>query len=242
MQVMPSGDDDGVDPGILNDFGFVGGAIAKAELAPGVLGMRSGSGANRNQRGVGCSLHYRHEGPSGKDSGAEQADRSTGGGGELSTRRVSSLLRDQRERACLSLTFRVLNHHSQKWLARLPRDQVVGALCALNGEAMGDQSADVDSFLGEEPDKRFHIAGFGPTHVANGIVAPFLLIGCVVTSRTVRARNTEIEFLFVICFALDVHADGTYSDDDRAVASDGAGEIDGIAAGSFGCDEDGINP
>src|ERR1035438_4478908 len=191
---MSSGDDDGVDAGILNDFGFVGGAIAKTELAPGMLGMGPGSGANRDQRGVGCSLHCRHEGPSGKDSGAEQADRSTGGGGELSTRRVSSLLRDQRERVCLTLTLRVLNHHSQKWLARLPRDQVVGALCALNGEAMGDQSADVDFLLGEEPDERFHVTGLGPTHVANGIVAPFLLIGCVVTSRTIRARNAEIEF------------------------------------------------
>ena len=48
---MTSGDDDGVDPGILNDFGFVGGAIAKAELAPG---MHAAHAVGRSHRAQAC--------------------------------------------------------------------------------------------------------------------------------------------------------------------------------------------
>ncbi len=41
MQMMASGDDDGIDGGILNELGFVGGAITKTEFALDMLRVRA---------------------------------------------------------------------------------------------------------------------------------------------------------------------------------------------------------
>jgi hypothetical protein len=52
VQVMASGDDYGVDGGIVDDSSGFGGAIAEAECLSGVLGVGSGGSANGAQSGI----------------------------------------------------------------------------------------------------------------------------------------------------------------------------------------------
>src|SRR6266567_2448605 len=239
VQVMASSDDYGIDAWVLDELGFVGSTRPKTEFALDMLRVRSSGRANRDQRGIGGRLQRGNECARGKDSRAEQSNGNTAGGGRLGYR--SSRLRDESECARVVFASRVLNYHAQKWLTRLLGNQVVSTLGALDGETVRDQGTDVNFFLGEELHERFHVTGFGPTHVADRIVTALLLVGCVVTTRPVGARNAEVELFLVVRFTLDVHAYGTDSDDNRAVARNGAGQIDRVAAGRFGSDKDTVN-
>ena len=90
-------------------------------------------------------------------------------------------------------------------------------------------------------DELFHVAGFGPAHITDGIVASLLLVRSIVSTRPVGPRDPEVEFFAVIGLALDIHPDGANGNDDGAVASDLASEIHRIAAGRFCGDEHGVN-
>ena len=106
---------------------------------------------------------------------------------------------------------------------------------------MSDQRPHIDLLIGKELNECLHVAGLGPAHVTDRIVTPLLLISGIVTTRTVGARDAEVEFLFVIRLSLDVHTDRPHGHDDTAIACDGASQVDGIAAGGFGGDQDTVN-
>jgi hypothetical protein len=129
---------------------------------------------------------------------------------------------------------------SQKRVAGFSGNQVVSALRVLDGETVCDERADPDFLFGKELEERLHVARFGPAHVADGVVAAFLFVGAVVPAGTVRTRDAEVEFFFVVGFAFDLNADRANGDHNRALASDGTRQIDRIAAGSFRSDQNGI--
>src|SRR5207302_10987761 len=136
---------------------------------------------------------------------------------------------------------RVLNHHSEKWPTRFAGDQVVCTVRALDRETVRDQCTDISFPIGEELYERFQVASLGPAHVADRIVAPFLLVCCVITARTVGTRNAEVKFLLVVRLSLDVHSDRSYSNDDGAVTRYGTRQIDRVAAGRFSGDQNTVN-
>src|SRR5579863_213195 len=73
VQMMTSGDHDGVDARVVNDLGFIGGAIAKAELALGMLRVRSIGRANRDQLGMRRIFHRGNERTRGEHPGAKKS-------------------------------------------------------------------------------------------------------------------------------------------------------------------------
>src|SRR5450631_3497994 len=105
---------------------------------------------------------------------------------------------------------------------------------------MRDQRLQIELALRHELKERLHVAGFGPTHVANGIVAALLLVSCVIAARTVGTRDAEVELFAVVEAALDVHADSANSDHRAAVTRYLGGEIDGTAARSLRRDQHNI--
>src|ERR1700730_13795387 len=104
-------------------------------------------------------------------------------------------------------------------------------MSSFNRKAMGDERTNSDFSFHEELQKRFHVAGFGPAHIADWIVAPFLLVGRVVAAGTIRTRGAEGEFLLVIRSAFDIESHHPHGHDNGAVACDGTGKIDVIVAG-----------
>ncbi len=74
MQMMARSDDNRVDLGIVNQCGFVSRAIAEIQIYSRRVGMRSGRGANRNQRRTARALHGRNQRGRCKSSRAQQTD------------------------------------------------------------------------------------------------------------------------------------------------------------------------
>ncbi len=108
-------------------------------------------------------------------------------------------------------------------------------------KAMSDERWEVQLSFGDETQKRFHVAGLSPTHMADGIIASFLLIGSVVAPGPIRTGDAEVEFFLVIEFALNIHAHGSHRDDDCTITGNISREIDRVAAGSFRSDQDCID-
>ena len=123
----------------------------------------------------------------------------------------------------------------------LAGNQPVSSLCPGDGKAVRDERRQVQLALIQQVDERFHVAGFGPANVTDGIVASLLLEGRVVAPGAIRARNAEIEFFAVINLALDLYTYGSDGDDHSAIARNLAGQIHRSAAGSLGRDQNRID-
>ena len=106
-----------------------------------------------------------------------------------------------------------------------------------NRKAMRDERYDVHFPFREQMQKGFHVPRFRPAHIADGIVAAFLLISGVISARAIGTGNPEVEFLLVVRLAFDIDADRSHGNNNRAVARDSAGQIDRLAAGSFSSNE-----
>src|SRR5271166_3661661 len=240
---MASRYDERVDAGIMDDLRLVGGAIAEAELAGGVTGARAGRRTDARQLRAGCASECRQQRSGCKDSGAEQAYRNVirRGCGRDFRRRCSGRPRHQFKGSRFIATSRVLNHDSEKRLTRLSSDQIVGAGRTLDRKTMGNEGTNINFLFGQELEKGFHVAGFGPAHVADGVVAALLFIGSIVAAGAVGARNAEVEFFFVVRSALNFDADSADRYHDGALAGDRARKIYGIAAGSFRSDENSVD-
>ena len=102
---------------------------------------------------------------------------------------------------------------------------------------MRDQRRQIQFAVRDELQKGFQVARFRPAHMADRIIAPFLLIGSVVAAGTVGARDAKIQFLFVIEFALQLHADGSDGDHNGAIARHFRGQVHGLAAWSLRRDQ-----
>src|SRR5439155_24630274 len=74
-----------------------------------------------------------------------------------------------------------------------------------------------------------------------GIVAPLLFECRVVSARPIRTRDPEIQLLFVVELALEIHSDRANHNYNSAVASDFRSEVDGAAARGFGRNQHAIN-
>ncbi len=106
---------------------------------------------------------------------------------------------------------------------------------------MGYERIDIYLFFCQKLQKGFHVASFRPTHVADGVVAAFLLIRSVVAAGSVGAGDAEVEFFFVISPALNVDANGAHGYDDGALAGDVTCEVHRLTAGRFRSDENGVD-
>src|SRR5271155_3539866 len=217
---MASRDDKRVDAGILEDPSFVGCAVAEAELLRGMTGARPRCRADAGQRGIASCLERWHEGSGGEDSGTEQAHRNTIH--RDFRRRGVTEFRNQLERRRFIANCGVLNYDPKKRLAGLAGDQLVRAGRTLDGKTMSNQRTDFYFLLRQELQKGLQVASFSPAHVADGVVAAFLLIRGIVAAGAVRAGNAKVEFFFVKRLALNVDADGAHRHDDGALAGDGA--------------------
>ena len=71
---------------------------------------------------------------------------------------------------------RIRDQYTQECLMSFACDQIVGGVRACDGEAMSNQWLQVKFTIAEKLQESFHVASFGPAHVANGIVDPLLLV------------------------------------------------------------------
>ncbi len=69
--------------------------------------------------------------------------------------------------------------------------------------------------------------------MSNRIIASFLLIRGVITTGTIGARNSKIQFLLVIEFALQLHADGSHRNHNGAIARQFRSQVHRFAAWSL---------
>src|SRR5580692_1772832 len=97
------------------------------------------------------------------------------------------------------------DQHTKKWFASFSRDQIVGGVRTRDGEAMRDEGMEVKFAIGKKLEKSFHVARFGPAHIANGIVDSFLFVGRIVAARAVGTGDAEVEFLFVEKSSRNIH-------------------------------------
>src|SRR5712692_4348770 len=215
MQVMTSGDDDGVDRQIADQSVFIGGTVVKSELLRDVLGMGAVGGTHADQRHTTNSFYRRQQRAGGEATRSEQSDsnRFRGGNGGRSTLPGH----------CYTPGFlgklRISNQDSEEGLLRFPSDEVICRLRLVNRKSVRNQSAHIHFAIGEKLEKSLHVAGFGPANIANGVINAFLFVGCVITSGPIGAGNAEVQFLLVKRPALEGHAHDANRDDGGAVPS-----------------------
>src|SRR5947208_2420882 len=81
------------------------------------------------------------------------------------------------------LISRILNDDTQIRLLRFVRDQFVRGCGILNAIAMGNQWFHIQLLIREQLHEGFHVTGFSPANMSDGIVDSLLLKSSVVTSR-----------------------------------------------------------
>jgi hypothetical protein len=106
---------------------------------------------------------------------------------------------------------------------------------------MRDERIQVEFPFCKQLQKAFHVPRFRPADVTDGIIASFLLVGCIVAAGSVGTRNAEVEFLFVIALALQFHPHGANRDNNGAVARNFCSLVHRLATGRLGRDENGVH-
>src|ERR1044071_7335980 len=106
---------------------------------------------------------------------------------------------------------------------------------------MRDERHQVDFFVSQKLQERIHVSRLGPAYVTDRIIASLLLVSGVVSARAIRARDSEVEFLFVEILSSDVHTNSTDRKDNRALPRNFSGEVNRIAAGCFCSNQNGID-
>src|ERR1700674_4033164 len=104
---------------------------------------------------------------------------------------------------------------------------------------MCDQRRTLDLALSDHVEKSLHIALLSPAHVGVRIVAPLLLILGIVSTRTARTRDVEIEFLVEVSLAWDIQtnrADRCYH---SLVSRNFTGQLNWFIAFGIGGNENG---
>ena len=111
---------------------------------------------------------------------------------------------------------------------------------ALDGDTVRDERFNLQLAIREKLEESVHVAGFAPADITDGIVTALLFISGVVPAWTVGSGNAEMEFLFVIELALEVHAYRADRNHHAAIARHLSCEIYRIAVGRFGRNDNGV--
>ena len=93
-------------------------------------------------------------------------------------------------------------------------------------EDPGDQRLDLDVLTGDEIEKAFEVAAFGPPDIARGVVDAVDLVPGIVPSRPVGPGEPDVELLVVVGVPRQVQAGLADVHD--------AGPVPGQAGGGFG--------
>lgn len=154
----------------------------------------------------------RHQHPRGVVAGADEGtDRLRG----IEHRRRIDQRQPARERARWRRL--VLQHDAQRGL--VAAQQVIRARRLVEGNAVRDQRAHVESAVGQHIEHRLEIALLGPAHEAQRIVPALLLIRRVVAARPVRARHLERQLLLVEVRPIQLQPRHAHQHDAAALAA-----------------------
>ncbi len=80
---------------------------------------------------------------------------------------------------------RVLEHHSAKPLAAV-HNEIVSLRRLGNFESVRRKKVGVDLVFRDQPQERFHVPLFGPSHVTNGVISSLLFIIGIISAGSVR--------------------------------------------------------
>src|ERR1700733_237546 len=215
---------------IMKNLLLVGGAVAKPKLTRRMTSVRAIGRTDDDQLDAVGPLHRRQQRRSRKASRSQQSHP------RRPLVRPRNLLRPQNQfqTSRLLSIVGISNQHSKERLSGFPSNQLVRALRPLDWELMCDEGFQIELLIRKQLQKRIHIPRLSPAYVADGIVSPFLFIGGIVSTWSVRPRNAEVELLLVIELAFDVQAYRANCDDHRAIASHPCRKIYRVAAGRLG--------
>ena len=239
MRVVAGGDHHGVDRVVGQQAPVVGGAALEAEPPLGVGRRQPGRGRHLDQPDVGPVAQVGQEHAGGVAAGPDHAEpdhrpgdrpagRSVGraGGGLPALRRPVGRVAEQ--------------HADAAVLAAL--DPLVGADRVVERQHRGDERVEVEPALGHQVQEAGHVAPFGPADVADRVVDPVLLVGRVVASGAVRAREADLQLLGVVLGPGQVQAALADVDDPGPVPGQLGGELDRLVGVAAGGEEDVVGP
>ena len=197
MQVMPGRNHDRVDRRIGINPVIAGGAVGKLKSIADEASARSVRRGEADQFRSAILFNCRQQSALSEVSSSDESNtnRARRGRGN-SARNQFQPVRNFR------LVRGIPDQHTE--IRRLcgSGDQFISSEGILNREAMCDQRLQIQTAVAEQLQKRFHIAGLSPAHVADRIISALLLERGVVTAGSIRSRNPEVDFFFVIQLAL----------------------------------------
>src|SRR5512133_976556 len=182
-----------VDRWVGENLVLIGGAIAKSESGGSMLCRTTRTGTHPNQVDCFGLLHCGKQDLAGKQPCSQYTN-------------LYRLFRSARfgtniDPATLFRTFRVSDQDSHEGLFPFPGYELIGLGCIVDFKPMGNKSLETNLAVGQQLKKGFHVARFGPPHVRDRIVTSTLFVLGVVPSRTIGARDAEVELFFVVALS-----------------------------------------
>ena len=107
----------------------------------------------------------------------------------------------------------------------------------LDRERARDEEFDRERFALDKVDEAGEVAALCPTDVARGVVDAVELVPFVVTARSVRAREADVELLLVVRVPREVEAGLADVDNPGAVAGDARRDVHRVVRRAAGRDE-----
>ena len=203
---------------------------AKPQRSATSRALKAAGREYRSQVDTGVGPESRQQGGSGKIAGADErkADAASLRRSRGRAPDRSRLGRYGDQWGTLHTT-RILEKHPDRSCVTVPQRRVRFA-CTLDLEPVGGEGSDLDAPRREKPQELLHVATLGPTDVAVGVVEPLLLVGGVIASRAVGARNAKRKLPFVIRRTGNRHADVADDDHSATVPGNLPGQPNGVAA------------
>ena len=235
VRVVARGDHHGVDRLVGQQAPVVGRAALEAEPALGVGGRQASGGRHLDQPDVGPVVQVRQEhaggvvaGPDRRRGAPPAGGRAAGrcGDGQPALHRPVGRVAEQQADAAL--------------LAAL--DPLVGADRVVERQHRRDERVEVQPALGHQVQEAGHVAPLGPADIPDRVVDAALLVGRVVASGAVGAREADVQLLGVVLGPGQVEAALADVDDPRPVAGQLGGELDRLVGVAAGGEEDVVGP
>src|SRR5580704_13479486 len=140
MQLMTSGDHDGVDVRVIEDSLLVGCTVAEAKLLCRVTSVRAVGCAHSDQSHTIKLLDRRQQRTQSKAACTQNSDLHR----RLARKSSGSSLPDQLDFTAGFSLRGIRNQHTQEWLAHPSRYQLISTLSALNRKTVSDQRLDIE--------------------------------------------------------------------------------------------------
>ena len=202
MEIVAGGNQDGIDFGIAQHFGKLGGRVVRPKLFRQIRRAVAGAAHHRLQmKMLGEIAQVRQVHRLGEIARANQreAHQPLARGPRLHIANRPHFRPRHRRR-------RIGEQHQRRFHRALAHGGVgLGRL--RHGKHRADQRLEIDPAFRHEPQVFAHVAVLGPAHVGQRIIESALLVVRVVATGAVRARDEEVEFLGVKIGAVQIQPD-----------------------------------